>query len=338
MRAHPGSYGIGIRKTLEEVRYLASAFGAQSEIWIPGPDGSLMYGSTMPEMKLALEKLADWYRRGYIRRDFTSLEDRDVINDIAAGRLGIHVGQNWMGWQYVDVVRALGMNAYMEPYQIPTGIPGKPHIVPLPIDNTDYIFINKNCKNIAAVIKCISYNAWVCMEATLQGALTEDQVTRYLLGGEGRHDLAMLELADPWGNGPALVEWAHKIGLNNYQILDPPLTSEWPAQYEQAAPWWRDNSVEGYGRWIQQYNARSSAWLNLQVMNEGRFVPDRRIGAYPEDALVYGTTLDDLLVEGFTKIIVGQEPLSYFDTLIAEWKASGGDVVTRAVNREYGRR
>jgi len=346
MRAHPGSYGIGVRKTLDEFFWAASGFGALPKIWIDGPDGKLMYGSIMPEMKLALEKFADWYRRGYLRRDFTSMDEREIINDIASNRLGVHMWGNWAGWSYVEAVRALGMNSYMEPYEIPSGN-GKPHIHPIPIDNSEYIVVNKNYRNVAAVLKCISYHSWVCMEAVIQGALTDDQVERYLLRGEGRHDVRVLALNDPYGNGPPLVEWAHKVGLNNYKITEDPMTSEWYAQYEQAAPWWRDNSPEGYGRWIQQYNPQSSAWANLKVMNEGRYVATKLTGSYPDEALVYGTTLtstgiggglgDDLLVEGFTKIIVGQEPISYFDRLVAEWKASGGDIVTAAVNKMYGK-
>jgi len=337
MRAHPGSYGMGVRRTLDEFYWAASAFGALPRIWVDGPNGQLMYGSIMPEMRLALEKFADWYRRGYLRRDFTSIDEREIINDIASNRLGVHIWGNWAGWSYVEIVRALGMNAYLAPYEIPSAT-GKPHIFPIPIDNTEYIVVNKNCRNPAAVLKCISYHAWVCMEATLQGALTDEQVERYLLRGEGRHDVRTLALNDPYGNGPVMVEWAHKVGLNNYQITEPPLTAEWLAQYEQAAPWWRNNSPEGYGRWIQQYNPQSSSWVNLKVINEGRYVPTRMTGSLPDDALVYGTTLDDLLTEGFTKIIVGQEPLSYFDRLIAEWRASGGDVVTAAVNREYNKK
>ena len=57
---------------------------------------------------------------------------------------------------------------------------------------------------------------------------------------------------------------------------------------------------------------------------------NRMTGSLPEDATIYGTTLDDLLVEGFTKIIVGEQPLSYFDTLVTEWHNSGGNTVTRA--------
>jgi putative aldouronate transport system substrate-binding protein len=343
MRAHPGSYGIGVRKTLDEVYWAAPAYGALPKIWIDAPDGSLVYGSIQPEMKGILEKFADWYKRGYLRKDFTALTDREICQDIAAEKLGVHIWGNWAGWSYVDAVRALGMNTYMEPYEIPSSSASKPNIFPIPLDNSEYIVVNKNSKLAAAALKCISYNAWVCMEATLQGGLTDAEVDRYLLGGEGRHDLSCLELDDPWGNGPVLVEWAHEIGLNNYQMTRAPMTSEWPAQYEQAAPWFRDNNPEGYGRWIQQYNARSSAWVNLQVINQGRFVPTRMIGSMPEEGMVYGGTeensmLEELLHEGYTKIIVGEQPISYFDTVVAQWKASGGDVVTRAVNKEYGKK
>jgi putative aldouronate transport system substrate-binding protein len=56
----------------------------------------------------------------------------------------------------------------------------------------------------------------------------------------------------------------------------------------------------------------------------------------PEEVTRYGSTLDDLLLEGFTLIILGQQPVSYFDTLVRNWYAAGGQEVTDAVNRMYG--
>jgi putative aldouronate transport system substrate-binding protein len=61
-------------------------------------------------------------------------------------------------------------------------------------------------------------------------------------------------------------------------------------------------------------------------------------GPAPEEMANYGSTLDDILTEGFTKIIIGEQPLSYFDAVVAEWKAAGGDVVTAAVNKTYGKK
>jgi putative aldouronate transport system substrate-binding protein len=337
MRTNPGSYGFGLNRNLNEFYQMASAFGAKPKIWIDG-SGGLVYGSVQPEIRAALEKFADWYKRGYLRKDFTSIEERDVINDMAASRVGMHTGLVWYGWMYTDIIKALGTNSYFEAYAVPSGN-GRPHVVPVPFDNRYYIAVNKNCKNIPAVLKCISYGAWVCMEAELQdGGLTGDQVNRYLLGGEGKHDLAMLVLNDPFGNGTALYEWCYKVSRNNYQVTEKPLTAEWLSHLEQARPWFERKDIDGYGRWIQQFAPNPSAYINAQLVLNGQIYSDRLIGSLPEDASVYGTTLDDLLLEGYTKIIVGQEPLSYFDTVVAEWRRSGGDVVTQAVNREYGKK
>ena len=49
-----------------------------------------------------------------------------------------------------------------------------------------------------------------------------------------------------------------------------------------------------------------------------------------------GTTLDDILTEGFTKIITGEVPVDYFDTLVEEWRTAGGDTATKEVNEMYG--
>ena len=50
-----------------------------------------------------------------------------------------------------------------------------------------------------------------------------------------------------------------------------------------------------------------------------------------------GTTLDDILIEGFTQIIVGQKPVEYFDTVVESWKAAGGDQATQEINEMYGK-
>jgi putative aldouronate transport system substrate-binding protein len=337
MKAHAGTYGMGVQKTLDEVFWLGSAFNAKAKIWIDGPDGSIVYGSVQPEMKPLIAKWAEWYKKGYLRKDFMSIDNQALVGDIAAGKLGTHFYTNWAGWVYVDAVKALGMDAHMVPFEIPT-VDGKPGIHPIAFDNDSYIVVNKNAKNIPAILKCISFVSWIAMEATSQGILTDAQVDRYLLKGEGRHTMLPIELNDPYGNGPAMVEWAHKVGLNNYQITEPAMTSEWKAQYDQAAPWWKDKSVEGYGRWIQQYYPGASGWLNLQVIKQNRWVATKLTGAMPAEGAAYGTTLDDLLVEGFTKIIAGEQPLSFFDTVVAQWKSSGGDVTTKAVNKVYGKK
>jgi putative aldouronate transport system substrate-binding protein len=337
MAQHPGSYGMPLTKDLYEVWYLAAAFNAAPNIWVDGPGGSIVYGTVQPAMKSLIALFADWYKRGYLRKDFMSQDGAARVDDVTAGKVGIVLGENHVGWQYTDLIKANGPNAYLEPYEIPT-IDGKPGIFPIGFDNEDYIVINAKSKNIAMILKCISFTSWVIMEATMQGAMTDADVYKYLLGGEGRHDLSFIEVNDPWGNGPVLVDWAREIGRNNFEIKSPALSAEWMSHYEAAKLWHDSKNIEGYGRWIQQYAPRNAASINLNIIREKRYVANRLTGPLPEEAVSYGSTLDDLLVEGFTKIITGEQPLSYFDTLAAEWKSAGGDVITAAVNRVYGKK
>jgi putative aldouronate transport system substrate-binding protein len=334
MAQHPGSYGMALTKKLYELYHFGSAFGAAPLIWVKGSDGKLVFGNIQPAMKDVVACFADWYQKGYLRKDFTSMEDTARQQDVASGKVGIVLEENWAGWGYTDLPKNAGAEAYLEPYEIPTR-DGRPGVFPIGFDNDSYLVVNKNCKNIAAVVKCISFVTWVACEARLQGALTEAQEFGYLLGGEGRHTLLPIELSDPYGNGSAMVEWAQEVGRNNGVVKTPPQFSEWQAQYEQAKPWIDSKDPVGYGRWIQQYSIPSSASINLKIMNEGRYLATSMTGPLPEEAAAYGETLDDLLIEGFTKIIVGEQPLSYFDTLVAQWKSSGGDVITAAVNRIY---
>ena len=59
-------------------------------------------------------------------------------------------------------------------------------------------------------------------------------------------------------------------------------------------------------------------------------------GPQTETLLSAGSTLDDILIEGFTKIIVGEESIDYFDTLVADWENAGGAKATEEINETYG--
>ncbi len=54
-------------------------------------------------MKPVIGKFAEWYKKGYLRKDFMSLDTHAIIGDIAAGKTGRpHLWRNWAGWSYID--------------------------------------------------------------------------------------------------------------------------------------------------------------------------------------------------------------------------------------------
>ncbi|MGO4371380.1 extracellular solute-binding protein [Paenibacillus sp. MCAF20] len=58
-----GGYGIAVDQTLDYLNLLAIGWGAHPDMWIPGADGKLVYGSVQPEMKDALAAWACLYSR-----------------------------------------------------------------------------------------------------------------------------------------------------------------------------------------------------------------------------------------------------------------------------------
>lgn len=73
-----------------------------------------------------------------------------------------------------------------------------------------------------------------------------------------------------------------------------------------------------------------------QVLDEGNYIKSALWGPTPETLLNSGSTLDDILTEGYTKIIIGEEPIDYFDTIVQSWMAAGGEAATREMNEMYG--
>ncbi|MEI0735730.1 hypothetical protein VQ056_02070 [Paenibacillus sp. JTLBN-2024] len=74
---------------------LFNAFGAYPSIWLKDGSGNVVYGSTTPEAKQALGKLAEWYKKGgLIDKDFALRKNPDEL--VVGGKSGIFFGPWYM--------------------------------------------------------------------------------------------------------------------------------------------------------------------------------------------------------------------------------------------------
>ncbi|MDR3147452.1 MAG: extracellular solute-binding protein [Treponema sp.] len=332
MRTHPGSYGTWLDRTLDVMYYLAPAFKAYPGMWVSAADGSIVHGAVQNEMREVLRTFADWYRKGYLKQDFMAMDDNALRQDIASGKFGIQIHPQWWYAYAPDVVNNQGKETYFEAYELPS-VDGNPVIHPQDYDNGAYVVINKNCKNIAAAIKCISYIQYIVTDGVAQGIMTQEDLDPFIYS-YNLHIMPMFKINDPVNEETQYreIQAAKRTG-------NPVFTSSLTmAKYNLSKLWEDDRNIEGIMPWLQSYADRSAYTANIKVFEENRFLLTRLLGPAPEDLAAYGSTLDDILKEGFTKIIIGQEPLSYFDTLVREWRAAGGDVATAAVNRDYGKK
>jgi putative aldouronate transport system substrate-binding protein len=334
MQAHPGTYGMPLNRALDELYMLAPAFKAYPTIWITGPDGKIAHGAVQPEMREVLRTFADWYAKGYLKKDFMAMDAAAVRQDLVSGRFGIEMFYQYWGYSAgIDVVTNLGKEAWFDGYEMPSN-DGTPVIHPMYLDNERYLAISKSCKNIDAVIKCMSFIHFIYNDAIAQGLMTSQDTLPYLWEtNDGLHTMSMFKINNPVNES------------REYQQIQEAIRTGDPSKITLAsamikyngAKTWVDGDPTGIGYWLQVYGPTCAYHDNSKIVAENRFITTRLMGPPPEELANYGSTLDDILKEGFTKIIIGVEPLSYFDTLVREWKSAGGDIATAAVNRAYGK-
>jgi putative aldouronate transport system substrate-binding protein len=335
MRAHPGSYGMPLGGNLDEFNWLAPAFGAYPTYWITAAGGSIVYGSIQNEMKQVLQTFADWYKKGYFKQDWMSSNYDSNRSDLIAGKYGVQVFPQWWGFVSAsDMITTYGRNGYMEAFELPS-FNGKPVNHPKPFENGGYIAINKNCRNIAAALKCVSFWAGGIQARELvdTGIVTQEQRAEMSLD---QHNMPMLKSWDSRTEIEIYRQLQEVKRTGNTQALKQPSAI---SSYDSAIrPFLEAGDISGAGRWLQMYADNSSYSVNEKILNENRWVQSRMAGPVPEGVAAYGSTLSDILIEGFVQIIAGQQPVSYFDTLVSRWKAAGGDDCTRVMNQVYGNR
>src|SRR5690606_36151551 len=106
-----------------------------------------------------------------------------------------------------------------------------------------------------------------------------------------------------------------------------------------------------YNRLMQYEQGNKEMWFSTVVFGkEGSFsvideyerqglgIYDAFQGAGTPTMVERMDTLKRLQHEAFTKIIMGEEPVSYFDQFIKEWLQLGGEQITREVNEWYQER
>jgi putative aldouronate transport system substrate-binding protein len=183
MKNHPGTLGMPLDKSLTEFYMFSPAFGAYPNIWIKDSAGKLAYGRIQPEMKEALGVFADWYSKGYFKKDFMSDTGDTVHQDMVSGKYGVEVFYHWQGYyRGADTVKNLGYEAYADAYEIPSAT-GKPVLHQGSFDNGGYLVVNKNCKNIDAALKCMSFILYIYDDVLEQKIMTLDERKPYTLYG-----------------------------------------------------------------------------------------------------------------------------------------------------------
>jgi putative aldouronate transport system substrate-binding protein len=323
-----GGSGLSIDQNLYGLQVLAPSWHATPGVWTEDADGNIVYGSVQPAMKDALATWADWYKKGIINQDFAATDWAGMMAKVVSGEVGVMPWFQWWGYSPgPDVVTNFGPEAIFEPHFLPSA-DGEKVIQPINFANKEYIVVNKKCKNPEAVIKLLNFYTYINKDA--QGKETKEYLAKFVDGS--RHVAAgTFVVRDVLGDYYQVDAIREALETGDESML----TSSASRKYEVIKDFMENKTPAAVGDYMQQGHEKSAYGIGKQVLDDGDYFLSKLWGDSPDELLRYGTTLDDLLLEGFTKIIMGAEPVDYFDELVKQWKSAGGEQVTKAMNEMY---
>lgn len=320
-----GAVGIGEDQNLESMNILAPAWGAYPGVWLETENG-IEYGSVQPEMKTVLETFADWYKEGLLYEEFITSDMTKMQETNITGQVGIQPFYQWLAWTEIDVVKNLGENAYFQAYEIPSAI-GEPVKTPIKFSNYGYIVINKNCKNPEAALKLINYYAKTQFEGD------EDPVVLEELARVGAIIPYAFRVFDPNNDYQQYVDIQDAVEARDPSNL---IGNATIGKYNNIIKYLDTKEPDAIGDYMQVGDEKCAYSVSKKVLDEGNTFKDVLWGVSPQSLTDTGSTLDDILKQGFTQIIVGEKPVDYFDELVESWKTAGGEAVTSEMNEIYG--
>lgn len=310
----------GVYNALHSLDPVFGAFGSFPRQWIPDGSGSYVYGSITDSTKEALAKVAEWYAAGLIDPEFAVHKTDDENAILAGGRGGIMFGPWWMPyWPLNDSVNN-NRDADWWPYMTPLDQNRKYNVY---YQNPHFIWmvVRKGYSNPEALVRVLN----VQYEGIRQIDKEAAEFYKDMNVNWAHWPLPLLITADD------TIPVTYQNMRNALDAKDPSsLAADQQGIYENILK----NS--------ENPRADVAAWSAAQATGEGMrvaatpnivtFADNKFPGQTPTMELKW-PNLAKLEDEALLKIIMGVEPISYFDTFVEQWKSQGGDEITEEVNK-----
>lgn len=326
---HPGSV-VALEKTLiggvNSLTPIMNAYGAYPGIWVEADDGSLACGDIQPEVKEALGRIQKMYADGVFDKEFSVKDTTKVTEDTTAGKVGVTLACNNIGfWAVYDLAKNDPDAAFM-PHDIPKLNADDDVYLQGGWPVGEYTVINKNMEHPEAVIKTIN----LFVKHFSEGTFDQDQYkgTSYWTYPTATQCNPMHEYD------------CYKAVSNALVTGDESQLTAAQRPFYNTAKLWQDSrdtitDTNAYGRYVQM-GPNGAYSVIAPYVDKDRILLNRMRGAVPPNYAKVSETLNKLRDDTYTKIIMGAS-LDEFDKFVEDWKKLGGNDATAEVNEWYGK-
>lgn len=328
----------GTNDSFGTANYIFNNMGSFPQQWYDDGTGKYVYGSIASETKETLSLLHELYEQGVLAKDLPS---RDWEASVAEGNCGIFFGPWWISLYPLNTTMNNDPQARWVPLEI------------LDENGKFPTFSNNDCNGWAVVRKDYPYPeiAIKLMNLGAEAKLSSTDGRELLEGEAGKYRLVIPDeventYIDRKVSGINWDDWGYTISFG----------------FDDMVPRIGQNMVE----MLADYRAGELDTMNDTEIEKMRLIDDFESGRdeSPEAQVEYGkflaaqiimdlkpkleiqdvyypfvtstmetswVNLQDLEEKAFMQIIMGEQPVDYFDTFVSEWKAQGGDAIMAEV-------
>lgn len=302
-----------------------SLYGAYPKQWMDDGNGNAVYGSIQPEMKPALTKIADMYKKGLIDRQFAVRTGDDRKALLTSGKSGAFLDNWWGSWTVADNLK-LNPDAEWVSYVAPQSEDGSLTMFTGNPSNS-YLVVRKGFEHPEMAVKMVSlqYDYQRYQEKDADTLKSFEDYSNLNMSGSPiivnidyydafyRNVDTMKEALES-GDTSKLISNNDITAYNSYKkYMDSEKTGEKPDPVSWA----------GYTSSITTASMVKNA--NIKEVNPVFF------GTTPSMSLKW-PTLSKMELEMYLKIITGDQSPDSFDKFVDSWKKTGGDTITKEVN------
>lgn len=303
-----------------------TALGAYPNIWIEDSEGKAVYGSVQPEMKDALQLVADWYAEGLIDKEFTTRTNDDIVALISSGQCGAYIGPWWSPFSPAQTASYASKDAEWINVSAPVGSDGKINAI-----NTKpyagFVVVRKGYEHPEIAMKIVNINSEYSKQDTSDATkeIKENQSIAYF-------NWPLYCEVQPGNNAEIMT--SHVAAVLDGSADVSTLNTEEQGYYEAAV---RFQEAEAAGQKADsadysQYMSRMVAIYKFQTEPANFLTP-----SYFETSETMKTkwaSLEKLELQTVLKIIVGEADMSSFDEFVENWTTAGGQTITDEINEE----
>ncbi|WNR46139.1 extracellular solute-binding protein [Paenibacillus roseipurpureus] len=303
-------------------------FNAYPSIWLKDKDGKLVWGGVQPEVKDALAVMADMFKNKELDPEFGVKDNGKTTADLGAGKSGL-VFQPWWAPLYpLGNTLQNNPNANWKAYSLP-GKDGKIHAT---FDKlaTQYLVVKKGFKNPELAVKLA--NLSTAMKMNKYPDISKKRLEDYsaasssaqwgFVGGGAQVidpftvESTQKKITDVIGGklDVSKLDQEEKSIYDKIKKFEPnvgkPVAKELVPDWQQHAAW--------------MYGLAPTTKTPTSIIYNG-------FNGTTDSMSKNWTSLQDLTKESYLKIIMGREPISYFDTFVKRWNEMGGEAITKEV-------